>query len=182
VAAVAPQAEVSNPAVNLNEHEARIYYTCTELGMTPEESAFVIANANHETAQFKYFQEINGEQQAAKLGYGGGTNWYGRGYIQLTHLSNYQQWSEWTGRDLVSNPEILITDLELSAHIACSGILHGSFTAEPGGIRNYNGDWYNARSLVNGDKHKRAGCEGNACWTIGTKIQELTKQYIKKIQ
>jgi len=145
--------------------------------MSKEETAFVLANVSHETAGFKYFAEINGRSQAKKLNYQGGENWYGRGYIQLTHINNYRNWSHWLGVDLVANPDILITDFDLSAKIACSGVQHGSFTAK-GNLASYKGDWYNARQLVNGDKDYRAGCNANGCWTIGTKIKDLTNKYI----
>jgi len=148
--------------------------------MSIEESAFVLANANHETAQFKFMYEIDGRNQALKLNYQGGAEYYGRGYIQLTHLNNYKNWSKWTNRDLVATPNIVAEDLDLSAFIACSGVQNGSFTAGPK-LSEYNGDWYNARAIVNGDKNKRAGCDGNNCWTIGTKIKDLTNQYITKI-
>jgi len=166
---------------NLNNHERIIFKECQSLDMSIEETAFVLANANHETAQFKFLEEINGEAQALRLGYKGGKNWYGRGYIQLTHITNYQQWSKWTNRDLVSNPDILTKDLQLSAFIACSGVKHGSFTNK-GKLADYKKDWYNARALVNGDKNYRAGCNSNGCWTIGTKIKDLTNQYIAKIK
>jgi len=145
-----------------------------------EETSFVLANANHETANFKFLKEIDGKNQAIKNNYDGHF-YFGRGYIQLTHLSNYKNWSKWTGKDLVSNPDILTTDLDLSAFIACSGIKHGSFTAK-GTIKSYNQDWYNARALVNGDKNYKAGCKNGTCWTIGTKIKNLTNDYIKKLK
>lgn len=148
--------------------------------MSKEETAFVLANANHETAGFKFMHEIDGRNQAIKLNYQGGAEYYGRGYIQLTHKNNYSNWSKWTGRDLVANPNIVAEDLDLSAFIACSGIQHGSFT---GGFKlsDYNSDWYNARAIINGDKNYRAGCEGGKCWTIGTKIKDLTNHYIQLI-
>ena len=127
------------------------------------------------------FEEVDGRNQAIRLNYGGGENWFGRGYIQLTHINNYQKWSEWTGRDLVSDPNILINDLDLSANIACSGIQHGSFTGS-GSLASYNGDWYNARSIVNGDKKYRAGCLNGSCWTIGAKIKDLTNNYISLLE
>jgi len=157
-----------------NEHEARIYNQCNSLGLTLEQTAFVLANTRHETAQYKYLKEIDGRGQARRLGYQGGENWYGRGYIQLTHLNNYKNWSQWTGKDLVGNPDLLTTDLDLSAFVACSGIQHGSFTAK-GKVSDYindtKKDYYNARSLVNGDKHK-----------IGNKIVEYTNDYINKLK
>lgn len=149
--------------------------------MSKEQTAFVLANAHHETAGFKYFKEIDGRNQAIKLKYIGGENWYGRGYIQLTHKTNYEKWSKWTNKNLVSDPDLLLTDLDLSAFIACSGIKHGSFTGIKGGISNFGNDFYNARALVNGDKNYRAGCLNGNCWTIGTKINDLTNYYIKNI-
>jgi len=177
-----PQNTVSTS--KLNKHEKRIYKACNKLDMSLEQTAFVLANANHETAGFKFLKEIDGVNQAIKLGYQGGSNWYGRGYIQLTHKNNYSNWSKWTGRDLVSNPDLLITDLDLSAHVACSGVKHGSFTAK-GTVEKYinkdKKDYYNARDLINGDKNYRAGCEADKCWTIGTKIKDLTNNYINKL-
>lgn len=175
--------EVQSSKVDqLNEHEKRIYTECSKMDMSKEEISFVLANVNHETGQFKFLEEINGKSQARRLNYGGGENWYGRGYIMLTHKSNYEKWSGWTGQDLISNPSLLITDLDLSARIACSGIKHGSFTGIKGGISVFNGDWYKARALVNGDRDYRAGCANGHCWTIGTKIKDLTEKYINLIK
>lgn len=175
------EATSSVSAHTFNEHEQRIIDQCTSLEMTKPQIAFTLANVSHETGKFKYFEEINGRAQALKLNYQGGENWYGRGYIQLTHKNNYELWSTWTGRDLVTNPDILVTDFELSAFIACSGIKHGSFT-RTGSIDKYinkdNQDYYNARSIVNGDKNYRAGCQDGNCWTIGTKISDLSKKYL----
>jgi predicted chitinase len=174
------EVSTEQPSANtkLNEHEQRISSKCQDIGLSVEETAFVLANANHETGQFKYFEEIDGRNQAIKLGYGGGENWYGRGYIQLTHKANYEKWSDWTGKDLVSNPNLLIEDLDLSASVACSGIKYGSFTGIKSGLNNFGNDWYNARDLINGDKNYTAGCDETGCWTIGTKVKDLTDYYI----
>jgi predicted chitinase len=165
----------TKPDINsiLNEHEVRIYHQCKALELTTEQTAFVLANTRHETGQYRFLKEIDGIGQARRLGYQGGENWYGRGYIQLTHLNNYKNWTKWTGKDLVANPDLLVTDLELSAFVACSGIKHGSFTAKgkvSDYINNSKKDYYNARSLVNGDKHK-----------IGNKIVGYTHEYITKL-
>jgi hypothetical protein len=165
---------------SFNEHELRIFNECTAMDMTLEQTAFVLANARHETAQYKYLTEIDGANQAIRLGYKGGANWYGRGYIQLTHNTNYAQWSKWTGVDLVSNPDLLITDLDLSASIACSGIKFGSFTAKAPVseyINDHKKDYFNARDLVNGDKWytDRTGM------LMGNKIAGYTQEYINKL-
>lgn len=169
--------ESQKPVINtsgLNEHELRIFNQCQSMGMTLEQTAFVLANTRHETGQYKYLKEIDGPNQAIRLGYKGGSNWYGRGYIQLTHDTNYSQWSKWTGVDLIANPDLLVTDLELSAKIACSGIKYGSFTAKPP-IEHYindsKQDYFNARELVNGDK-----------WSVGNKIAGYTEEYIQRLK
>jgi predicted chitinase len=94
-----------------------------------------------------------------------------RGFIQLTHLNNYQNWSKWLGIDLVNNPDIVSTDLNLSAKIACSGIKYGSFTgANNGTIDTYINadlvDYVGARKLVNGDT-----------WKVGNRIQNDSINY-----
>lgn len=152
--------------------------------MTKQQTAFVLANVHHETAGFKYLKEIDGENQAIKNNYGGGKNWYGRGFIQLTHKSNYEKWSSWLNIDLVSDPDILVNNLEISALVACSGVKYGSFTGS-GRVDKYinetKQDYYNAREIVNGDKNYRAGCLNGNCWNIGDKIRDLTNYYINLI-
>lgn len=45
----------------------------------------------------------------AKHNYGGGPEYHGRGYIQTTHLYNYQRVFDITGVDVVSHPDLLLT-------------------------------------------------------------------------
>jgi len=72
----------------------------------------------------------------------------GRGFIQLTHLENYQAASKHFKMDLVKNPEIILQDAELSAKISCWYWSGGLGNAD---IRPYaeKGDWANCRSIVN---------------------------------
>jgi len=51
-----------------------------------------------------------------------GGKFYGRGFIQLTGRSNYEQYAKLTGIDIVNNPDILNNDLEQSAIIAATYI------------------------------------------------------------
>lgn len=51
-----------------------------------------------------------------------GGAFYGRGFLQLTGRANYELYAKETGIDIVSDPEILNTDLEKSAIIAATYI------------------------------------------------------------
>ncbi len=77
--------------------------------------AYALATVEHETAgTFEPISEFKGRKSARRLGYEGGANFYGRGFIQLTHLRNYEKMGERLGLgdllarepDLVSKPEI----------------------------------------------------------------------------
>ncbi len=71
--------------------------------------AYALATIQHETANtFEPISEFKGPKSARRLGYEGGTNYYGRGFIQLTHLRNYKNFGEriGLGDKLVSDPEL----------------------------------------------------------------------------
>lgn len=53
---------------------------------------------------------------------GDGGKYYGRGFIQLTGKSNYTRFAQLSGVDIVSNPDILNTDIALSAKVAATFI------------------------------------------------------------
>ena len=68
-----------------------IVKTCLEEGVTDHgQIAHVLGQCEHET-HFIYAEEINGPAQARRLGYNGGANYFGRGYIQITHIDNYRK-------------------------------------------------------------------------------------------
>ncbi|MBI4080163.1 MAG: hypothetical protein HY430_00125 [Candidatus Levybacteria bacterium] len=77
--------------------------------------AYALATIEHETAgTFEPISEFKGRKSARRLGYECGTNYYGRGFIQLTHCRNYKKMGERIGLgdalvknpDLASNPEV----------------------------------------------------------------------------
>lgn len=80
-----------------------------------------------------------------------GTGFYGRGYIQITHKSNYQKLSGYVGLDLVKNPNLALQP-EVSYTIAAKGMQLGLFTGKK--LSDYiNGnkcDYLNCRRIVNG--------------------------------
>lgn len=115
--------------------------------------AYALATIEHETAAtFEPIDEIKGRKNARRLGYEGGTNYYGRGFIQLTHLRNYKKIGVRIGIGdlLVKNPE-MASNPEISAKILAAffkdnGIARlaseGSFVAARRPINpDYQGYW-----------------------------------------
>lgn len=81
--------------------------------------AYALATIEHETAgTFEPLEEFKGRFSARRLGYEGGTNYFGRGFVQLTHLRNYKIIGERIGMGdkLAENPE-LAGDPEVAAKI-----------------------------------------------------------------
>ncbi len=71
--------------------------------------AYALATVEHETDEtFEPINEIQGQINARRFGYEGGSNYFGRGFIQITHLRNYRQIGERIGMgdSLVKNPEL----------------------------------------------------------------------------
>lgn len=71
--------------------------------------AYALATIEHETDEtFEPIDEIQGRLHARRLGYEGGTQYFGRGFIQLTHLRNYRMVGQRIGMGdkLAQNPEL----------------------------------------------------------------------------
>lgn len=119
----------------------------------PKQIAYILGTAQHETANFSRTREIDGERQARRLGYEGGATYSGRGYVQLTHKSNYQKMDEALGLDgaLVRNPS-LASRPDIAAKILVVGMRDGIFTGKP--LDRFIGegvhDPFGARRVVNG--------------------------------
>lgn len=78
---------------------------------------------------------------------------YGRGYIQITWLTNYRNLGRILGKDLVNNPELAL-DPTIAIDIAIQGMLRGYFTGRriKDFFPNAKGinDPLNARRMING--------------------------------
>jgi putative chitinase len=101
-------------------------------GLSTMHRAYILATAYHETAHT--MQPIEEYGKGAGKSYGQpagayGKRYYGRGYVQLTHLSNYQKASLATGRDLVRYPEQAM-DPDVAADIIVRGMSQGWFTGK----------------------------------------------------
>lgn len=77
-----------------------------------------------------------------------GKTWLGRGYVQLTHKTNYERASKITGIDLVATPNAAMRP-DVAAKILVTGCSAGIFTGKR--LTDYlPGDYLNARRIVNG--------------------------------
>lgn len=77
--------------------------------------------------------------------------YYGRGYVQLTWYTNYENASKKLGIDLVQNPE-LATQKEYAIKIMLEGMKEGWFTGKKLSDYIYQSkkDYVNARRIING--------------------------------
>lgn len=131
-----------------------IVKTALENGVTdPKQISYMLATAQHETRNFQAPEEDFGRSQARKLGYSGGEEFYGRGYMHLTHDYNYAKFDKLLGLngEMVRNPD-LAKDPEIAAKVLVVGMRDGLFTGKP--LDRYidadSHDVYNARRVVNG--------------------------------
>lgn len=112
--------------------------------------AYALATIQHETANtFEPIDEFKGRKSARRLGYEGGTNYYGRGFIQLTHLRNYQK----IGRRIGMNDELVRHPEKASQPDVAAKVLAAYF--KDFGIAKLvtEGNFVDARSLINPDYH-----------------------------
>lgn len=168
---------------NPKADENLILDTCQTMNITNKDQlAYILATADWE-ASVKPIEEYFGREQARKLGYDGGENYFGRGYVQLTGLGNYKNWSNWLSIDLVNKPELALEPVTASK-ILCSGIKFGSFAPKAGKLDDYvrddHVDFVSARSLVNGDRDYTASKKwtefyGNS--TVGERIARRANEY-----
>ena len=99
--------------------------------------AYMLATAWHETAHTMKPIEEYGKGKGRKYGSNidiNGTRYtglkhfyYGRGYVQLTWLTNYKNMGKVLGVDLVNKPELALNP-DIAAKIMLYGMLNGSFT------------------------------------------------------
>jgi putative chitinase len=116
--------------------------------------AYMLATAWHETAfKMQPIEEI-GKGRGRSYGKALGPFkkvYYGRGFVQLTWLSNYEHAGEKLGVDLVQFPEKAL-ELPIAAEIMFAGMSQGWFTGKK--LANYIGpngaDYHDARRVING--------------------------------
>lgn len=133
----------------------------------PAYVAYMLATAWHETAAtmqpIAEYGKGKGRPYGKRIDVHGGRYsdslpiYYGRGYVQLTWLTNYVFMKNRLGVDFVNNPELALVPKH-AADIMIIGMLEGSFTGKS--LQTYIKyglyfEFVNARRIINGtDKDK----------------------------
>lgn len=128
----------------------------------PAYAAYMLATAWHETAAtmlpIAEYGKGKGRPYGKRLDIHGGRYsdslpiYYGRGYVQLTWLTNYVLMKNRLGVDFVNNPELALVPKH-AADIMIIGMLEGSFTGKS--LKTYIKyglyfEFINARKIING--------------------------------
>jgi peptidoglycan hydrolase-like protein with peptidoglycan-binding domain len=128
--------------------------TALEYGITDRRQlAYIVGTAQHETDNFNTSREYDGPRQAIRNGYRGGENYYGRGYVQVTHEDNYDRMATVLGDPRIRNtPDIVAQDAGIGARATVVGMARGLYTGV--GLDRYinssGADYVGARAIVNG--------------------------------
>lgn len=121
---------------------------CRRNGLSDHHTAYVLATAYHETAHtMKPVREafwLSEGWRKANLRY---WPWYGRGYVQLTWLHNYEYAGDQLGIDLTTDADVAMKSAIASKVLVC-GMRDGWFTGKRMG--DYDTFKY-MRRVVNGD-------------------------------
>lgn len=171
---------------------------CEASGVTaPAQIAYILATSEHESKCGRFMRELWGPT-AAQRGYegradlgnnkpGDGFRFRGRGYVQVTGRANYAKWASRLKLDIVSNPDLVAQDPRIAAKILVQGMKEGLFRSikvngkfRPARLDefiNENGvDFFNAREMINGDKHIR---DKGYSRDRGTRIAEIAERYLE---
>lgn len=167
-----------------------ILAVCRSAGVTDAAAiAYILATSEHESLAGRFMRELWGPT-ATQKGYegrkdldntqtGDGFRFRGRGYVQITGRANYRTWSKHLDRDLVGDPDIVAREPEVAARILVEGMRDGQFRPSAGKLAGYVSatppDFYNARSLINGD---RTVVDRGHSKDRGTRIADIARRYL----
>ena len=117
-------------------------------------AAYMLATVKHETGHtFSPIEEIGKGRGKAygKKNPRTGVAYYGRGYVQLTHLDNYDFMGKVLGIDLVNHPALALK-YDVAYKIMSYGMRNGTFTGVKLGkyINDDRTDYVSARRIING--------------------------------
>lgn len=119
---------------------------------TVKQWAYVFATTFHETAAtflpVKEAYWLSEDWRKKNLRY---YPYYGRGYVQITWLENYQRYSKKLNADFTRNPD-LIMNPAYSWFVLVDGFKNGVFTGKKMSdyINDSKTDYINARRIING--------------------------------
>ncbi len=136
--------------------------------------AYVLATVFHETGRrmqpvretfadtdIQAVQRLEAAWRAGKLKWvktpywrtdASGNSWFGRGYVQITHKTNYEKLGRAIGADLVSAPTAAL-DPAIASQIAWVGMLRGLFTGYDlyeANTAATDGSYADDRKIING--------------------------------
>lgn len=117
------------------------------------QQAYIWATIYHETAGTMLPIEEYGKGKGHPYGQpeANGKIYYGRGYCQITHRSNYERIGNLIGVDLLDNPELAL-EPAIAAEIITIGMQDGWFTGKD--LDDYIGSvthrYIDARRIING--------------------------------
>lgn len=167
------------------EFQALIVDALRKEGILNEKTlAYAMATAKLETAgsfrpvregyynddKYGYAPGFTGKSEARKRGYGGGDNYYGRGYIQLTHQNNYDAMGKRIGvPDLAKNPDKAL-DPKIAAKIMAAFMKDRGVSDAA-----TKGDFVGARKGVNGTDRAVEIAD------IANDYVKGSQEYIKKV-
>lgn len=129
--------------------------------ITYPQAAYMLATTWHETARkmlpIEEYGKGKGRKYGQKIDIDGSSYqglehiYYGRGYVQLTWLSNYSLARSKLGYDFVSDPSLVMRK-DLAVKIMITGMKEGWFTGRKLSdyINQSKKDYVNARRIING--------------------------------
>lgn len=131
-------------------------------GLSKAHIAYMLATAWHETAKtmqpIREYGKGRGRRYGTNIDIDGSRYqgllhiYYGRGYVQLTWLTNYKIMGKLLGVDLVNNPDLAL-DHKIAADIMVLGMTQGRFTGKK--LSDYikhgaRAEFIQARRIING--------------------------------
>jgi hypothetical protein len=147
-------ADMSAYGLTRNENVEILVRTALEYGVTDtRQIAYILATAQHESDNFRTAREYDGRGQALRLGYSGGADYYGRGYVQVTHDHRYDRMAEVLGDPRISrDPDIVARDPRIGGQTTVVGMVRGLYTGVglDQFINDHRKDYVGARAVVNG--------------------------------
>lgn len=144
--------------LELSEIEVFLLGYCQQCGVTDVgQIAYILATSKHESGLGQWMEEwasgadYEGRTDLGNIYPGDGTDFKGRGYVQITGRDNYKYWSDRLGIDLISRPK-LAAQPDIAAQILVMGMRDGTFTGckLTDFIEGLEIDFINARRIING--------------------------------
>lgn len=139
---------LGSPRANVEANWPLVYAALAEVGAGDRLPCIAaLATIGVECSVFRPIEEYrnaDGSIPSYWYSYDGGPEYHGRGFVQITHRSNYRHYGDLLGVDLVGNPDLAL-DATISAKIL-------AFYFDEHGIPDLarGGRWVAVRRAVNG--------------------------------